>query len=306
MKKFLNGLGIFGSIILTFVLTALIFLYVVVLNLKLVVSENGMAKVFKKVDIVETLKTTEDGTAWEDFTQLGESLNLTEKQFEQMLNSDKVKEKIGGYIGEVLSSAFNDKKANLTKEELKDLLNIAVDEYNKISDKKISDTERKEIVNSVDEEVISDLNEELGAINLLETVDSEFVDYIKLADNLLFGNYTLIMLFLILLIIGLIALFRFSCYKWMPYVKTSTIINGTLMIIVGLLVLLIPIEDMDIIMPIRKILSTRVFITSAILFILSIGLTIGKKYLKKYIDKKRTVAPIEEAIQVNEKNEEIN
>ena len=104
MKKFLNGLGIFGSIILTFVLTALIFLYVVVLNLKLVVSENGMAKVFKKVDIVETLKTTEDGTAWEDFTQLGESLNLTEKQFEQMLNSDKVKEKIGGYIGEVLSS----------------------------------------------------------------------------------------------------------------------------------------------------------------------------------------------------------
>lgn len=305
MKKILNGLGIFGSIILTLILSVLIFLYVVVLNIKFVVSKNGMANTFKKIDVVETLKSTEDGTMWEDFMQLAESLDLSEEQFEKILNSDKVKEEVGSYIGEVLSSIFNDKEVNLTKEDMENFLNIAVDEYNKVSDTKISDTKRKEIINSFDEEMIKNMNEEFGSINLVETVAPEYIEYVKLADNLLFGNYTLIMLALIILIIGLIALFRLSCYRWMPYVKTSTIISGSLMLIVGLLVLIVPLEDMEVIIPIRKLLATRIFITSAILFILSIGLSVGKKYLKKYIDKKKEITPIEEANEVSEKKEEV-
>ena len=304
MKKFLNSLGVFGSIILTLVLSVLIFLYVVVLNIKFVVSENGMANTFRKIDVVETLKSTDDGVMWEDFMQLAESLNLSEEQFEQILNSDKVKEQVGSYIGKVLSSTLNDKKFNLTKENIENFLNIAVDEYNKVSDTKINYTERKEIINSFDEEMIANMNEEFGSINLAETVAPEYVKYIELADNLLFGNYTLIMLALIILIIGIIALFRFSCYKWMPYVKISTIISGSLMMIVGLLILIIPLEEMEIIIPIRKLLTTRIFITSAILFILSIVLSIGKKYLKKYIDKKKKVTPLEKNNKVDEKKEE--
>lgn len=300
MKKLLDGLGVFGSIILTLVLSVLIFLYVVVLNIKFVVSENGMANTLKKIDVVETLKSAEDGTMWEDFMQLAESLNLSEEQFEKILNSDKVKEQVGSYIGEVLGSTFNNKEASLTKDEIENFLNVVVDEYNKVSDTKISDTERKEIINSFDEEMIANMNEEFGSINLTETVAPEYVEYIKLADNLLFGNYTLIMLALIILIIGLIALFRLSCYKWMSYVKTSTIISGSLMLIVGILLLIIPLQDMKIIMPIIKLLATRVFITSTILFILSIGLSVGKKYLKKYVDKKKKIAPFEETNVVSE------
>lgn len=286
MRKFLNGLGVLGSVLLTIILSVLIFLYAVVLNVKSVVTEKGMANTFKNIDVVETLKSLEDETMWEDFMQLAESLNLNEKQFEQILNNDKIKGQIGSYIGEVLSSAFNDKEVILTKEKLENFLNVAVDEYNKVSDTKISDTERKEIINSFDEEMIADMNEEFSSINLSETVDSEYVKYIEFIDNLLFGNYTLIMLSLIILIIGLIALFRFSCYKWMPYVKSSTIISGILMLIAGILILVIPLEDMEIIMPIRKLFATKIFITSGILFVLSIVLSIGKKYLKKYIDKK--------------------
>ena len=186
MKKILNGLGVFGSIILTFILSVLIFLYVVVLNIKFVVSENGMANTFKKIDVVETLKATEDGTMWEDFMQLAESLNLSEEQFEQILNSDKVKEQVGSYIGEVLGSTFNDKETDLTKEKIVNFLNIAVDEYNKVSDIKISDTERKEIINSFDEEMIANMNEEFADINLQEIVDSDDAKYISFIDNLLF------------------------------------------------------------------------------------------------------------------------
>lgn len=287
MKKILNGLGVFCSIILTFVLSCLIFIYAVILNVKTVVSEKGMATTFKKIDVVETLKTVEDGTMWEDFKQLGETLNLSEEQFEQILNSDKVKEKVGTYLGEVLSSSFNDKEANLTKEQIEEFLNIAVSEYNRISDTKISDTERQEILNSFDEEMITNINEELGSINLKETVEPEYIQYIELADNLLFGNYTLIILILIIIVMGLIVLFRFSFYKSISYIKMSSIISGFLLAFVGILILIIPLEDMEIIMPIRKLLATKVFITSGILLVLSIGLSIGKIYLIKYIDKNK-------------------
>ena len=52
----------------------------------------------------------------------------------------------------------------LTKQEIENFLNIAINEYNKVSDTKISDAERQEIVNSFDEEMIdaSDIDIEQG------------------------------------------------------------------------------------------------------------------------------------------------
>lgn len=301
-KKILNSLGVFGSIVLTLILSVLIFLLVVVLNIKFVVSEKGMANTFKKIDVVETLKSADDETVWEDFMQLAETFNLSEEQFEQILNSDKVKEQVGSYIGEVLESIFNEKEANLTKADVENFLNIAVDEYNKVSSSKISEADKNEIINSFDEEMIENMNEELGSINLVELVAPEYVGYVKLVDNLLFGNYTLIMFVLILLLISLIALFRFSCYKWIPYVKISLIISGSLLFVVGVLILIIPIENVEILMPIRKLVATRMFVTSVIMFILSICLSFGKKYLKKRIDKKEVIF-LEEKNEVSEEKE---
>ena len=43
MKKLLNGLGVFSSIILTIILTVLMFLYTIILNVKFIVSEKGMS-----------------------------------------------------------------------------------------------------------------------------------------------------------------------------------------------------------------------------------------------------------------------
>ena len=56
----------------------------------------------------------------------------------------------------------------------------------------------------------------------------------------------------------------------------------------------------------RKIIAIRMFITTAILFILSIGLSIGKKYLKKCADSKKEVKPLDENNEIIEKTEEEN
>lgn len=286
IKKLLNGLGIFSSIILTIILTILTFLYVVILNIKFIVSENGLSNTLKKIDIVETLKSTDNGVMWEDFKQLADNLNLSEKQFEQIINSDKVKEEISSYVNAIISSSFNDKTIVLTKEKMEKFLNIAVDEYNKVNETKISIEERNKIINSFDEDAIANMNEEFSSINLKETVSPEYTKYIELANNILFGNYTLIILLTILIIIGLIALFRFSCYKWIPYVKTSTIISGSILLVIGILLLIMPISNMEILLPIKNILSKKIIVTSLILFVIAVVLSISKKYLKKHIDKK--------------------
>lgn len=284
MKKLLNGLGVFSSIILTIILTALMFLYTIILNVKFIVSEKGMSNTLKKIDIVETLKNAENGTVWEDFKQLANNLNLSETQFEQILNSEKVKEEISSYINEIISTALNDKTVVLTDERMEQILNIVVDEYNKVSETKISETKRQEIISSFDEEMIANINEEFSSINLQE-VAPEYAKYIELTDNILFGNYDLIILAVMLGIIILIALFRFSYYKWMPYVESSTIISGIILLFIGVLLLIVPLPDMEIFLPIKKIIITNIMITSLILFIISVGLSIGKKYLKRYIKK---------------------
>ena len=148
--------------------------------------------------------------------------------------------------------------------------------------------------------MIANMNEEFASINLQETVDQEYVEYVKFADNMLFGNYTLILLVVIIVIIGLIVLFRYSYYKWMPYVRTSTIIAGVLMLLVGTLLIVIPLQDMAILLPIKNVLVTNIFITSGILSVISIGLSIGKKYLKEYIENKK-----EKAVEKNNTEEKV-
>lgn len=280
MKKFLNGLGIFGSVILTMLLTIILFVYVIILNIKMVVSENGIASTLKRIDVVETLKSVENGTMWEDFVQLGENLNLSEEQFEEILNSKEVKEQVGTYIGRVLETAFNDENVNITKKEFEELLEVAIKEYNKVSDTKISKEEKEEIMSSIDDELIDNMNKEIGNINLLEEAPEEYVFYLELADNLLFGSYSLIILLVILVLIGLIALFRFSYYKWISYTKVSLIITSILMTIIGILLLVLPL-DIEIIILLKKSVIINVFITAAVLIIITILLTILKRILHK-------------------------
>ena len=168
--------------------------------------------------------------------QLAETLNLSEEQFEIIINNNKFKEQIGGFIENIFSSMLSGEKIQLSKADVENLLNVAVDEYNKISDKKISENQRNEIINSFDEEIINNINESISEINLVDSVDIQYVKYIEMANNILFGSFLIRLLFIIIGIIILIGLFRFSLYKWMSYVRVSTIIDGIMnTVIIGTL-----------------------------------------------------------------------
>lgn len=287
MKKFLNGLGIFGSAILSICLAILIFIYVVLLNVKSVVSEKGLTKILKNINVVDVLKYIDDGTIYEDFIELGDKLNLTENEFEDILNSDKVKEALGGFLSKVVSSTASDKKVNVTKEDVEDFLNITIDEYNKVSNIKISDYKINEIVGLFNEEMVNNLNESISEINIKENIDSKYINYVEFANKVLFGNYTTIMLFLIIAIVVLISLFRFSYYKWIPYVVNSIRIPAILMLLIGLFLCMMPLNRIvmyQIIVMIKDLLINNIIITSIILFTIVFLLNIGyKEILKRFV-----------------------
>lgn len=287
MKKFLNGLGIFGSVILSICLAILIFIYVAILNVKSVVSEKGFTKILKNIDVVDVLKYIDDGTIYEYFIELGDKLNLTENEFEDILNSDKVKEVLGGFLVKGVSSTASDKKVNVTKEDVEGFLNITIEEYNKINNTKIPDYKIKEIVGSFNEEIVNNLNESINKININENIDSKYINYVEFANKVLFGNYTTIMLILVIGIVALIALFRFSYYKWIPYVVNSIRIPAILMLLIGLFLCMMPLNRIvtyQIIFMIKDLVINNIIITSIILFTIVFLLNSGyKEILKRFV-----------------------
>lgn len=286
MKKFLNILGIIGSVILTVILTLLIFAYVLVLNVKIAVSKNGISNMLKNIDVVETLKSVDEGDAWEDFKELSNEIGLTEEQFEEILNSENIKDEVGNFINKIIDSVTSSSKITITKAELDNFINIAINEYNKVSEEKISENDKLEILNSLSPEIIEEINEELRDINFTENNEN---DYIEIINKTLFDNYSLIILLVIMLMILLIALFRFSYYKWIPYVVSSLMIVGLLTLLIAVGISYIPLNEIEfggMITPLITVMNTRIYITAAILLLLSVVLCITNKFIKSKIANK--------------------
>lgn len=286
MKKFLNILGIIGSVILTVILTFLIFAYVLVLNVKIAVSKNGISNMLKNIDVVETLKSIDEGDAWEDFKELSNEIGLTEEQFEEILNSENIKDEIGNFINKIIDSVTSSSKITITKAELDNFINIAINEYNKVSEEKISENDKLEILNSLSPEIIEEINEELRDISFTENDEN---DYVEIVNKTLFDNYSLIILLVIMLMILLIALFRFSYYKWIPYVVSSFMIVGLLTLLIAVGISYIPLNEIEfggMITHLITVINTRIYITAGILLLLSVALCITNKFIKSKIANK--------------------
>lgn len=281
MKKVLNVFGVFGSIILTIVLTVVMFLYVLLINVKVLIGEKGFANTFKRVNVETILKTADEGEVWNGIKEISKELNLSDEQLIEILDSKNIKEQLGDFFGEVLSSSLNDKDVYLTKERLTNFLTDIIDEYSKVSGVPTNDIERELILSTISDEMILDINESLNTLNIKSAVDTEFLPVINVVDKLIYANYSLIILGIIIAIISLIALFGFSYYKWISYANTALVINGILFLMVGLFLYLVPLQNLEVIVPFKMLVVQNLIITVAILFGSAITFAILKNFLNK-------------------------
>jgi len=281
MKRILNVFGVLGSIFLTIILTVVIFLYFILINIKFLIGYNGFTNTVKRIDVVSLLKSADNGSTWEDINDFASELDLNEDELIQILNNKEIKEQLGDYFGEVLSSSLSGEDVYLTKERITKFLNTVFDEYSKVSGVQINIEERNSIINSIDDEMLTNMNETFNSLDLKSSLEPEFIPYIDLANNLIYGNYFLIGLGVIFAIILLIVLFRFSYYKWISYVNTSLILNGILFLMIGTFLYLVPLQNLEVLLSIKGVIVQNIFVTTSILFAIVILLTIIKKILKK-------------------------
>lgn len=295
MNKGLNILSIIVSIVLTFILSIFILIYVTTINIKSLVNKDGISQVLNDINVVDHLK--DSGVLWEDFLQLGDSIGLTEEQFERILNSNNLKSEIGLHIEGIISSSLDGLRYTLSKEDLQQILNVAIDEYNSISENKITNEQRNKVLNSIDEEMISNLNEGLESINLHDAFGEENSSYIKLVDSVLYGHFSLAILAVIIFIIGIIALIRFSYYKWLPYVSCSLIISSVLSFGFMLILSIIPMDSAKFLLPFKYVLVKSFNNSATVLLAIAAVLLVGYKYLKKYVANNKRVYISKEKIE---------
>lgn len=288
MKKVLNFFGVIGATFLTIVLFVILTCYALVLNIRFVVSKDGIGSVLKDIDVVETLKSVDDGVMWEDFQEMSTDLNLTEEQLEQMINSEAVKEEFGDLLGDLVASITSDEPYKMTKDDFVSVLDTVIDEYNKVADEKIDKADRDAVVNEINDEFINDLNASLEEVNLMATATGDDVDAIKIVDYIVFGAFSSALLVTVIILILLIAVCRWSIYKWMKYVGVGSLLASAVMLAIGLFLTFIPLdmEGIEILIPFKDSFNYNMYVTAAVLFVVYVVLIIVERILKKQCNKK--------------------
>lgn len=288
MKKVLNVFGVLGAVFLTIVLFVILSVYGIVLNLRFVVSKDGIGDVLNKIDVVETLKTIDDGVMWEDFQDMSTDLNLTEDQLEELVNSEAVKEEFGNILGDLVASITSEEPYKMTKDDFVQVLDTVIDEYNKVADEKIDKADRDAAVNEITDEFIDELNDSLAEVNLVVTATGDDVEAIKLVDYILFGAFSFALLITVIILIVLIVLCRWSVYKWMKYVGIGSLLASAVMLAIALFLDFVPInaEEMDVLMPFVNAFTSNMYMTALVFFIIYVVLIILERILKKQCNKK--------------------
>lgn len=284
MKKILNVFGVLGSIFLTFILTVILSCFVLVVNIRGMVSEKGISNTLSRIDIVDILKVSDDGNTWEDLKEMSVQLNLTEEELENILNSDAIKSEFGEILSGMVSSITGDEVYNISKDEFIELIDTVIDEYNKVADVKISVKDRDELVNSITDEFIAELNSSMSEMNLESNASESDKEVIQVIDYVLFGGFVSVLIVIIVILIALIALFRFSYYKWMSYVGVASLLTSMLPLALGVVLNIVPMNSsngLDILVPFKDVLASNFFITAGILFGIYVVMFILNAVFKK-------------------------
>ncbi len=285
MKKVFKSLRRILAIISAVVLTFLIVFYIVFLNIKSLASKKGITDVASSIDIVTILQDPKMGTTWDSVTNLGNEIGINEDQMTEILGNDEIKTKVADYVGTTLSKINTDGKID-TKDS-SELVDAIVEQYNNISNKKITDEKKAILTNYVDTKVTNVINEKLGTNNILSNVNNKYNKITNLANKILFGNYDFIILVMIVIFIFIIALLEFSYYRWIPYVATSSIISCLMLLAGNILISKITIDSsMSLLFnSIKDIIISNIYNDIIILLIIGIILTIIY-FVIKYLIKK--------------------
>lgn len=274
MKKTLNILGIISSIFLSFVISILLIVLSLSIAFKNTISEKGIEKIIN-TNSTDTLKSL---VTKDDLDSLSKNSNINKEDLISILDSKELTKEISSFLSQIIKSTIKNEDVIITKEQMTNLINLTIDEYNKIAKEKITDEERNEITSSITSEKIKELNDEINNNN--NELSKDIKETLKVFDFVLYGSFTIYLCIIITVLIIIIALFRYSYYKWIPYVSITFLSTGLITLLSSLLVDYMLVENIKIL---SDTLTNNLLIISSIYILIAAFLLLTFYFLKKYV-----------------------
>ncbi len=241
MKKFLKG---FGVCILTLGLFISSFFLIILLPIKHVTNPNTIANMIKSVDI-ETL-VSEDKEFHDTVNEVlepiitdAEKLGITEDTIIKIVNSKEIKGMIAGLTGNLVDYTLTGQKYELISiDQIKDIVNDAINVINESGYYEISSEDKNNILNIINEER-ENIEEIIPDTDLIEEKIPN--DYKEILSIIRFIFSTKLVIYLAS--IFLISLLGIVILKWKEakWIKNSaiTILISSLIVLISFILLII-------------------------------------------------------------------
>lgn len=219
----------FLSILLFFSLSAYLSLEITTR----IVNKEMISNVVKEVDVEELLNKDNNNTMNELY-QIAEENNVDKSVVDGIVNSKELKGVIGDYYGEMVDALLYDKEVEgITSSQIIDAVGDILDRTNEGLGYTITEEQKNVIMQKVEEE----------APKIAETLPS-YAEVTKDMNNndlevirTLFSSSTkTVMLVIIVVLIGIMALIRWSIYRFAIWSGVTTTVAGGVFLVLGLTV----------------------------------------------------------------------
>ncbi len=312
MKRVLKVLGIILSTILLIPMFVIEFLLIANIVLNTLVSSDNLSKTLEQLmtynsrseSVLITYASTNtygnsinyssiEGKIQEYLIQAG----FNKEEAKEIVEDEEFKKVVTDYLESVVMNKIKDSDIRYpTKDEIKSFVKKNYSKLKKVKviDEKYTEENIDDFVEENYEEVKTKLAEVEEQVNIPDTKGfEEFKKLINLNPYML-GLYLII-------IIGLIMLFRMSYYKWLAWVSLPTLLNGIIYSSLGLfgmkiITSLVNLEKYEeIIDPIAKKMSTLMIRYGIVLTIITIVMIVTYFVVKNNLKNKKTTKKVKKA-----------
>lgn len=230
-----KGLDIVSKIVCVFISIILFFVICMYLSLSLVpkiINKENVTNIVKEVDAKDILENNETSVI-DDLYEIADNSNIDRKVVNGIVNSKEFKELVGNYYGEIVDSLlYNGQMNDISSNQIISTVEDILDRSSSDLGYSITEEQRKIIMIQVEEKAPQIASFFPTYNQITEELNTQDI---KAIQTVLGNDSKMILIVVIVVLFGIIALLRWSAYRFAIWTGTTTIVAGGFFVVIGLL-----------------------------------------------------------------------
>ena len=260
MNKVLDIISKIGCCFLSILLFLILCIYLGIDMTTKTINKTNVSNIIKELD-AEILLSNNAMSTIDDLYQVADENNVDRSVVDGVINSIEFKQQLGEYYGEIVDGIlYNKPVKELTATKVITTIESVLERTANSLGYTITSDQRESIMSAVEEKVPKVI-EKIPSYNQA-TKDLKVQD-IKAIQTLFSNDSKTVLIVIMLIIVGLMALIRWSSYRFAIWSGTPTILAGGLFAIIGALTgtVLASYAQESLSMSMSKILQNNIFNT---------------------------------------------